>query len=288
MWLKNKIMYVLLPVIILVTGCNNQYTTENKQPSDLSDLYPKLGQPQPGAWLYEHNEQGQTLAEFKKQTPISSAYTNGKLYLLPLGAVNSDLISALQDYLHAVFNTEVILLPEYDILKIPDSVTRNGQIKTTYILQNILQPIIPADAISLMAITVSDLYPDENWNFVFGEADIQNRVGVSSFARYGDYGLNDSINKLVLSRLLKTTTHEILHALGMQHCIGYVCVLNGSNSLPESDNKPLIICPACLEKLAFILPEANNGYFERTLNFYQQYHFENEMLFCEKALEVGL
>lgn len=112
-----------------MTGCNNQYTTENKQPSDLSDLYPKLGQPQPGAWLYEHNEQGQTLAEFKKQTPISSAYTNGKLYLLPLGAVNSDLISALQDYLHAVFNTEVILLPEYDILKIPIALQETVKLK---------------------------------------------------------------------------------------------------------------------------------------------------------------
>lgn len=270
-----------------MTGCNNHNTNENKKPAELSDLYPKLAQPQPGEWLYEHNEQGQTLAEFKQQTPISSSVANGKLYLLPLGVVNYDLITALQDYLHVVFNPEVILLPEYDILKIPDSVTRNSQLKTTYILQNILQPIIPEDAILLMAITASDLYPDENWNFVFGEANIKNRVGVSSFARYGEYGVNDSINKLVLNRLLKTTTHEILHALGMHHCIGYACVLNGSNSLPESDNKPLIICPACLEKLAFILPEANSGYFERTLNFYKRYHFENEMRFCEKALEVG-
>lgn len=280
-------MYILLPVIILVTGCNNHNTAENNKPSELSDLYPRLSQPQPGEWLYEHNEQGQTLAEFKQQTPISAAIANGKIYLLPLGVVNNDLITALQDYLHAVFNLEVILLPEYDILKIPDSVTRNSQLKTTYILQNILQPLIPEDAILLMAITASDLYPDENWNFVFGEANIKNRVGVSSFARYGEYGVNDSLNKLVLNRLLKTTTHEILHALGMHHCIGYACVLNGSNSLPESDNKPLIICPACLEKLAFILPEANSGYFERTLNFYKRYHFENEMLFCEKALEVG-
>lgn len=150
-----------------------------------------------------------------------------------------------------------------------------------------MQPIIPADAISLMAITVSDLYPDENWNFVFGEADIQNRVGVSSFARYGDYGLNDSINKLVLSRLLKTTTHEILHALGMQHCIGYVCVLNGSNSLPESDNKTLIICPACLEKLAFILPEANNGYFERTLNFISNIILKMRCCFVKRRWRWG-
>ncbi len=269
-----------------MTGCNNNDSAHIKNPTELSDLYPKLGQPQPGEWLYEHNEQGQTFAEFKQQTPISAIISNGKLYLLPLGVVNKDLIAALRDYLQAVYNLDVIILQEYDILKIPDSVTRNNQIKTTYILQNILEPILPADAITLMAITGTDLYPDENWNFVFGEANIQNRVGVSSFARYGEYGINDSTNKLIIYRLLKTTTHEILHALGMQHCVGYACVLNGSNSLNESDNKPLIICPACLEKLQFILPESYHGYFERTLKFYQQYHFEKEIQFCEQALNL--
>eukprot|EP00486_Rosalina_sp_Unknown_P006106 CAMPEP_0201569730 /NCGR_PEP_ID=MMETSP0190_2-20130828/11575_1 /ASSEMBLY_ACC=CAM_ASM_000263 /TAXON_ID=37353 /ORGANISM="Rosalina sp." /LENGTH=279 /DNA_ID=CAMNT_0047992391 /DNA_START=685 /DNA_END=1524 /DNA_ORIENTATION=- len=35
-----------------------------------------------------------------------------------------------------------------------------------------------------MGISIIDLYPDESWNFVFGEASIQQSVGVFSFARY--------------------------------------------------------------------------------------------------------
>ncbi len=87
----------------MMTGCNNNDTADNKHPTELSDLYPKLGKPQPGEWLYEHNEQGQTFAEFKQQTPISAIISNGKLYLLPLGVVNKDLIAALRDYLQAVY-----------------------------------------------------------------------------------------------------------------------------------------------------------------------------------------
>ncbi len=36
---------------------------------------------------------------------------------------------------------------------------------------------------------------------------------------------------------------------GMQHCVHYHCVVNGSNSLAESDRQPLHLCPVCLRKL---------------------------------------
>mgnify|MGYP000107882883 CR=1 FL=1 len=34
------------------------------------------------------------------------------------------------------------------------------------------------------AVTMTDLYPSEDWNFVFGQASLRNRVGAYSFARY--------------------------------------------------------------------------------------------------------
>jgi archaemetzincin len=32
---------------------------------------------------------------------------------------------------------------------------------------------------------MEDLYPEPSWNFVFGQASLNERVGVYSFARYG-------------------------------------------------------------------------------------------------------
>ena len=38
---------------------------------------------------------------------------------------------------------------------------------------------------------------------------------------------------------------------GLRHCTEYQCTMNGSNSLDESDRRPLRLCPPCLKKLAW-------------------------------------
>jgi archaemetzincin len=38
----------------------------------------------------------------------------------------------------------------------------------------------------IIGVTMSDLYPREEWNFVFGMASIKKRTGVFSFARYDE------------------------------------------------------------------------------------------------------
>ena len=72
--------------------------------------------------------------------------------------------------------------------------------------------------------------------------------------------------------------------LGLQHCIQFACVLNGSNSLDESDKKPSIICPECLAKLDIIFPAFTEKYFPASLQFYQKYHFKEEQEFCERVI----
>jgi archaemetzincin len=36
---------------------------------------------------------------------------------------------------------------------------------------------------------------------------------------------------------------------GIQHCVFFNCLMNGSNHLDESDQRPLHLCPVCLRKL---------------------------------------
>ena len=45
--------------------------------------------------------------------------------------------------------------------------------------------------------------------------------------------------------------HEIGHMFGINHCIHYNCIMNGSNSLKESDRQSTFLCPICLRKLHF-------------------------------------
>lgn len=69
---------------------------------------------------------------------------------------------------------------------------------------------------------------------------------------------------------------------GLKHCIYYNCLMNGSNSLDESDQKPLEPCPVCMRKLLTAVRfnpferyehlqnfcKATQGYFKPFFKFY--------------------
>ena len=76
----------------------------------------------------------------------------------------------------------------------------------------------------MICILNYDLYPKDDWNFVFGLASIRDRTGVFSFARYdpaffeknGDM-TEKEVKDLVLFRSIKVMTHEIGHMFGLLH-----------------------------------------------------------------------
>jgi archaemetzincin len=109
-----------------------------------------------------------------------------------------------------------------------------------------LKKVKPADAAAVMAITSVDLYPDPEWNFVFGEASYEERVGVMSFARSGELEV-DGLK--VLERSYATAMHEVGHMFQLQHCVAWECPMNGCNHQEEADSRPMEPCPHCLAKL---------------------------------------
>merc|ERR1719199_188512 len=71
-------------------------------------------------------------------------------------------------------------------------------------------------------------------------------VGVFSFARYTD----DSPSAATfLRRCCMVLCHEIGHLFGIKHCIWGSCLMNGSNSLQESETRPFALCPCDVLKL---------------------------------------
>jgi archaemetzincin len=57
---------------------------------------------------------------------------------------------------------------------------------------------------------------------------------------------------------------------GLQHCIYYKCVLNGSNHLKESDSRPLHLCPVCLRKLQYSIGLEVVTRYRNLLRFYRK------------------
>ncbi len=224
----------------------------------LIPLHTRLGKPKPGDWLASQKEAGQTFAEYRRDHPTRQPRSRRTMYIQPIGPFSPSaerLIEATTGLLAAFYDAEVKRLPVVAGLSIPAEARRKNplagqqQILTTYVLEQMLIPARPKDATAVLALTATDLWPGEGWNFVFGQASLTERVGVWSIARYGNPAESDEAFRSCLLRTLKVATHETGHMLGIQHCTAYACGMNGSNSADEMDRNPLAFCPECSAKI---------------------------------------
>ena len=227
-----------------------------------SPAFDAIAKPAPADWLANHKEPGQTFLQFIKARRNQPDANRNVLYIYPLGEFSEKLksppLEALREYSEAYFGMPTKLLPQQKDLAGLGIKTRinPGTGKRQLLSADILELMpkkLPKDAFCMLAVTMEDLYPEESWNFVFGQASLRERVGVFSFARYDPAffgeGRNAESAKLVLQRSFKILVHETGHMFGIRHCIHFECIMNGSNHLGESDAKPMHLCPVCLRKL---------------------------------------
>jgi archaemetzincin len=158
------------------------------------------------------------------------------------------------------------------------------QILSTYVLDDVLQPRLPSDAVAYIAFTTSDLWPGRGWNFVFGQASLRQRVGVWSIYRNGDPDRDAAAFRLCLLRTMKTATHETGHMFSMQHCTLYECNMCGSNHREESDRRTIALCPECVAKLWWITGADPATRFRRLAEFCKQQGLVGEEAFYRTSI----
>ena len=209
---------------------------------------------QPGDWLAVHDESGQTFEQWRSSRPNLPRAGRRTIYLVAVGDLEDRVeMDVLVRYTEAFFGLPVAVLPTI-------GAERTGARSRTFMgrrqlhageVMDHLRTVLPDDAYCLLAVTMEDLFPEDDWNFVFGQASLVDRVGVFSFVRYDRDldGAEATPAPLFYRRALQTVSHEIGHMFGVQHCTAHACNMNGSNSLRESDTQPAHVCPVCLRKL---------------------------------------
>jgi archaemetzincin len=224
----------------------------------ITPLHTLKKSPEANDWLAEHKEPGQTFPQFRSQN-AGRNYDKAFLYIQPLGDFTKEEEQIVQDAAEALqifYGLKTKFLTALPSSVVPkearriNSDTEHPQMLTDYILEKVLVPELPSDALALIAFTATDLWPGDGWNFVFGQALFDAPVGVWSLARMGD---TKTEYTKCLQRTLKIALHETGHMLGIKHCTAYECGMNGTNSLDETDRHPMAFCPICERKLWWAL-----------------------------------
>ncbi len=200
----------------------------------------------PGAhdWLARFPEDGQTLAEYVEDCTNRRTADRSSMVIQPLGesiAGREVLLERVRAWGAIYFGVEVTVAPA---VAMPEKAWNGARRQCDGDrLLRFLENRVPGKALALVGLCGEDLWSGD-LNFVFGVATLRRRTGVYSLARYGGDG-----DAAFLLRTLKVFSHETGHILGIEHCTRYECVMNGSNSLDETDRAPLFPCPECHAKL---------------------------------------
>lgn len=181
-----------------------------------------------------------------------------------------------------------------------------------------------SDAFTVVGVTMCDLYSCAADLFVAGMAAGGSKVAVLSFARYHpmlkmcpeiwqSYGyitkssnysyfednkrrphtsaeapsqesMASSARSEFFRRAGKLLIHEMCHVYGIDHCIHYHCLMNGTAHLVEDFASPCHICCVCLRKLQFRLGFDIIARYEALREVYSRFGLSEQVRWAQRRL----
>ncbi|AXB56953.1 Zn-dependent protease [Flavobacterium fluviale] len=296
---------IAIIIFVLLCSCNKEKLKET--PKEIRKEIPetalyftqiksndvKLGKPGYGDWLSSHKEKGQTFEQYFFSKHIIPTKKENIIYIRPIGNFNSlqkKQIELLNEYLAIFFQLKTKTLKSISNDVVPNSARRmmfgHEQLLAGYLLDDVLKKEKPVNRIALMGLSELDLYPKPEWNYVFGLASYRDKVGVSSIYRLQDGELTSENFNLCLSRLLKISSHEIGHMFGLHHCINADCVMNGSNSMSETDKHSIRLCSVCQQKLSSCIKYDDRKRLTDLENYFKRNNLTPQFLAMKKDTEA--
>ncbi|HLY08879.1 MAG TPA: hypothetical protein VKW04_06155 [Planctomycetota bacterium] len=231
----------------------------------------RLGPPQPGEWRWSSHEAEQSFERYIGGSVNRKCEHRTTFYLQPLGGASArypELLERMRVHAEAYFGVPARILDPIPMIDEAYASARD-QYNATRII-NVLADRHPADALAYMGITEKDLY-SEGLNFVFGEGSLHFRCGVYSLRR-----LETGDASLFLRRSLGLVCHEAGHILSIDHCSAWFCVMDGANSLEESDRHPLHLCPVDLRKVLWNTGADREARYRRLYDLYRGWGLKSE------------
>lgn len=183
---------------------------------------------------------------------------NKTIYLLKIGKVNQSIFLDLKKNLEVVFSEykiNVEILRERIKLRKKDFDRVRRQYRAPNLLKNLVEKAKKKEYFRIFGILDKDIY-SKNYDFIFGLAKRGSYAAIISITRLresyyiesGDIYRKRESKEKFNERVLKEAKHEIGHTFGLKHCHN-ICVMQRSDTLTDTDKKPLECCESCLTEI---------------------------------------
>ncbi len=177
------------------------------------------------------------------ERPPADMAKHGLIAVLPLGAVDEDVLRVVADSIQGLLRLPVDVLHSVPLPRETFMESRN-QYNAMAILKY-LDENHSHNSLKTLAVTPRDL-SNPILTYVYGEAYMGGSAAVMSCARLtlGTHGKLVSREQF-LDRVVKVAIHEIGHTFSIPHCHTGRCVMRASNNLLELDEKLNYLCSYC-------------------------------------------
>lgn len=269
-----------------------------------------LAAPQQYEWLATIGEKlpEQSFENFVDSIISMPDKSHSTIYLQPLCAASDlvaepfpkgpwppldDLERAVKEFYRPLQVKVLHPVPMHQLLPRPRS--RQGSTGRQYHARQVLDALKSSerrDAWCTLAVTMWDLYPREERNFVHSLSSMSERVGVLSFARQvPDESLASAEREArMLHACMMAVLREIAYLFGLKYCTWFNCLMRGSNGVAiEHQQNHIHLCPVCLRKLHWCIGFDILRHYEGLLQYLERFEpssaiFEQDCLFLRRRL----
>ncbi|KAI1194362.1 hypothetical protein F5X97DRAFT_311386 [Nemania serpens] len=135
---------------------------------------------------------------------------------------------------------------------------------------------------------VEELEPQEQVRSRYDTPDSPLRQAIEAAQKAPIPSTVEHKSGLWFSRVARTLVHELGHCFGLDHCVYYACIMQGTSGIAEDVRQPPYLCPVCLEKVAHAIAGELQGVDQLSKQEYIKERYGAVAAFCESWEYVGL